>query len=96
MKTRDWNAVNAHFRSSAGSMRDRRLRRHDARPNSRDLMEEFREDIYICDFCEHETFAVRRIVIDKDYDRTHSVAKYACAECFDQKERDRVDASIYY
>lgn len=94
--TRNWNAINAHFRNSAGSMRDRRLRRHNSRPNSRDLIDEFSEelyvcDFYVCDFCNQETYAVRRIALDKDYDRMHSEAKYACHECSEQKENDRVD-----
>ncbi len=92
---RNWNAVSAHFRNSAGPMRDRRFRRHDTRPNSRDLMEEFREELHICDFCDHETHTVRRIVLDKDYDRMQSDAKYACSECFDQKEKERIDVGLY-
>lgn len=91
---RNWNAVSAHFRNSAGPMRDRRIRRHDSRPNSRDLLEEFSEELYVCDFCNQETYAVRRIVLDKDYDRMHSEAKYACPDCFDQKEKGRLDVRL--
>lgn len=91
MKIRNWNAVAAHLRGSAGPMRDRRIRRHDNRPKSRDLLKEVNEELYTCDFCDCKTSLVRRIVIDQDYDRTQSEAKYACYECSKQKEGDRIN-----
>lgn len=44
-----------------------------------------------CDFCGKETDYVRRVALDKDYDRLtvrHKV-KYACEECSIKKEEER-------
>ena len=39
IKARDWNAVAAHFRNSAGAMKDRRKGRGGACNSSRDLLD---------------------------------------------------------
>lgn len=44
-----------------------------------------------CDFCGAETDKVKRIALDKDYDRLslrHAVM-YACEKCSDKKEKER-------
>ncbi len=44
-----------------------------------------------CDFCGREVETVRRVAIDKDYDRLsvkHQI-KYACEECSKRKEEER-------
>ena len=89
-KGRDWNAVDAHFRNSAGPMRDRRLRRNVPRPKSQNIMKEYFDTTYICDFCGDESSYVKRIVVDTDYDRTISEAKYACEDCSQEKEEQRL------
>ena len=38
---RDWNAVDAHFRNSAGAMKDKRNGRMGARNNSRDFVDSY-------------------------------------------------------
>ena len=44
-----------------------------------------------CDFCGRETMTVRRIALDRGYDRlrTPHVERYACPECSAKKERER-------
>jgi hypothetical protein len=44
-----------------------------------------------CDFCGSEVPRVRRVALDRDYDRLqkpHRV-QYACPECSERKERER-------
>ena len=48
------------------------------------------EDIHTCDFCSSETDVVRRIVIDNDYNRMGTKAMYACIECSEKKDRERL------
>ncbi len=46
----------------------------------------------VCDFCGQEVAQVRRIALDRDYDRLqkpHTV-QYACETCSAQKERHRL------
>jgi len=45
-----------------------------------------------CDFCGARVARVRRVALDRDYDRlqTPHQARYACAECSTQKERERL------
>ncbi|MCH2172265.1 hypothetical protein MK489_15890 [Myxococcota bacterium] len=45
-----------------------------------------------CDFCGAEVAHVRRIALDEGYDRLHArhVAKYACPDCSEVKERERL------
>ena len=38
---RDWNAVDAHFRNSAGAMKDKRDERMGTRNNSRDFVDSY-------------------------------------------------------
>ena len=44
-----------------------------------------------CDFCGAQVPRVRRIALDRDYDRlqTPHRVQYACPECSDRKERER-------
>ena len=49
------------------------------------------EQVLRCDFCGREVDSVRRVAIDKDYDRLsvkHQI-KYACEECSRKKEAER-------
>jgi len=89
-KGRDWNAVDAHFRNSAGPMRDRRLRRNVPRPNSQNIIDEYLDAIYICDFCGQQSYSVKRVVVASDYDRMNSEACYACDDCSEEKEERRL------
>lgn len=44
-----------------------------------------------CDFCGNEVPRVRRVALDRDYDRLqkpHPV-QYACPECSERKDRER-------
>ncbi len=41
VKTRNWNAVDAHFRNSAGAMKDRRSPRGGSENRSRDYITDF-------------------------------------------------------
>ena len=45
-----------------------------------------------CDFCGQETPQVRRIVLDRDYDRiqTPPPVRYACENCSRRKEMERL------
>ena len=47
--------------------------------------------IRTCDFCSIETDVVRRIVIDNDYNRMGTKAMYACIECSEKKDRERLE-----
>ncbi len=45
-----------------------------------------------CDFCGEQVLRVRRVALDRDYDRLqqpHAV-RYACADCSEAKERERL------
>ena len=44
-----------------------------------------------CDFCGAEVPRVRRVALDRDYDRlqTPHRVQYACPECSERKERER-------
>jgi hypothetical protein len=46
----------------------------------------------VCDFCGRTVPRVRRIAIDRDYERlqTPHRVQYACDTCSDQKERRRL------
>ena len=45
-----------------------------------------------CDFCGEIVPAVRRIALDRDYERLQTPHKeqFACAECSDKKEKERL------
>jgi predicted RNA-binding Zn-ribbon protein involved in translation (DUF1610 family) len=48
-----------------------------------------------CDFCGAEVSRVRRVALDRDYDRLqkpHRV-QYACPECSERKEQERTKRS---
>jgi hypothetical protein len=57
--------------------------------------EEAAEEVALCcDFCGAETAHVRRVALDRDYDRLqppHPV-RYACQRCSQEKERERQGA----
>ena len=45
-----------------------------------------------CDFCGDRVASVRRVALDREYDRlqkTHQ-ERYACASCFEKKEQARL------
>ena len=44
-----------------------------------------------CDFCGKQVPRVRRIALDRDYERlqTPHVVQYACPDCSEQKEQQR-------
>jgi hypothetical protein len=44
-----------------------------------------------CDFCGKQVPQVRRVALDRDYDRlqTPHVVRYACPQCSAEKERSR-------
>ncbi len=44
-----------------------------------------------CDFCGKRVERVRRVALDRDYERlqTPHAVQYACAECSEAKERQR-------
>ena len=48
-----------------------------------------------CDFCGETVPRVRRIALDRDYDRLqkHHSVRFACDRCSEQKERRRLDPS---
>ena len=41
-----------------------------------------------CDTCGKEVAKVKRIVLEKGYDRTQAKAIYNCEECYRKKEAD--------
>lgn len=45
-----------------------------------------------CDFCGQETPSVRRVALDRSYERlrTPHVERYACRACSEKKERSRL------
>jgi len=45
-----------------------------------------------CDFCGDRVATVRRVALDREYDRLQRVHRelYACPACFEDKERQRL------
>ncbi|MAG33627.1 MAG: hypothetical protein CL908_22340 [Deltaproteobacteria bacterium] len=45
-----------------------------------------------CDFCADVVSVVRRVALDREYDRLQKAHRelYACASCFDAKEQRRL------
>ena len=45
-----------------------------------------------CDFCGAQVTRVRRVALDRDYDRlqTPHAVRYACPECSQRKEQERL------
>ena len=45
-----------------------------------------------CDFCGDRVSAVRRVALDREYDRLQKAHQelYACPVCFENKERQRL------
>ncbi len=46
----------------------------------------------VCDFCGEEAPRVRRVALDRGYERlqTPHAVRYACSSCSDKKEQDRL------
>ena len=46
----------------------------------------------VCDFCGEEVPRVRRVALDRGYERlqTPHPVRYACSSCSDKKEQDRL------
>lgn len=42
-----------------------------------------------CDTCGKETSQVRRVIVDKDYDRVLAKPLYNCPDCFAKKEASK-------
>jgi hypothetical protein len=49
----------------------------------------------VCDFCGETVARVRRVALDRDYDRlqTPHAVQYACDTCSEAKERRRLGSS---
>ena len=43
-----------------------------------------------CDFCGNVTEQTKRIALDVNYNRILAKALYACSECSDRKEQERI------
>lgn len=45
-----------------------------------------------CDFCGDLVSSVRRVALDREYDRLQKAhqERYSCSECFEKKEQDRI------
>lgn len=45
-----------------------------------------------CDFCGDRVQAVRRVALDREYDRLQKAHNelYACSQCFESKEKRRL------
>jgi hypothetical protein len=48
-----------------------------------------------CDFCQRVVASVRRVALDRDYERlrTPHTEQYACPDCFERKDRERLGGS---
>lgn len=46
----------------------------------------------VCDFCGDRVPAVRRVALDREYDRLQKAhrERYACSSCFEKKEKQRL------
>jgi hypothetical protein len=53
------------------------------------------QETFRCDFCGSEVPRVRRVALDRGYDRlqTPHRVQYACPECSERKERERSASS---
>ena len=47
-----------------------------------------------CDTCGKEAKKVKRVVVDKGYDRALAKPLYNCPECYEQKERSKRAQSL--
>jgi hypothetical protein len=45
----------------------------------------------ICDTCGKEATIVSRVVIDRGYNRADAKALWNCPECYERKERERLN-----
>ena len=50
------------------------------------------EEVLCCDFCGQPSANVRRVALDRDYDRLQKrhKAQYACDACSEKKETERL------
>jgi len=46
-----------------------------------------------CDTCGKESAEVKRVVVDKGYDRASAKPLYNCPECYEKKERSKSSAA---
>lgn len=46
-------------------------------------------DVMKCDTCGKEVKEVKRVVVDKGYDRALAKPLYNCIECYEKKERSK-------
>ncbi len=46
----------------------------------------------VCDFCGDRVLAVRRVALDREYDRLQKAHRelYSCSSCFEKKEKQRL------
>jgi hypothetical protein len=46
----------------------------------------------LCDFCGDRVMTVRRVALDRDYDRLQKIhhEQYSCSSCFEEKEKSRL------
>jgi len=46
-----------------------------------------------CDFCGRQSDSVRRVAVDRDYDRlsVKHETRYACPACSEKKEKERAE-----
>lgn len=64
-------------------------------PVGEGVKDEFMEGSYVCDFCKQTVSRVRRVALDRDYDRLgvlHAL-RYACEPCSARKESERRGAA---
>ena len=49
-----------------------------------------------CDFCQVRVASIRRVALDGDYERltTPHPVQYACADCFEVKDRARLGLAL--
>jgi ribosomal protein L37AE/L43A len=64
----------------------------DETPQSAGSEPEHRAAALRCDFCRAQVARVRRVALDGDYDRlqTPHMVRYACPECSQRKELERL------
>ena len=87
-KIRSQVAIDAALRVG-GPMKDRRAPREGAKNTHSEYLEEAMEEM-ACDFCGIPATTVRRVVLDSGYNRALGAARYACGECSDEKELNRL------
>ena len=90
-KIRSQAAIDAALRVG-GPMKDCRTPREGAKNSHSDYLEEAMEEM-ACDFCGIPATTVRRVVLDSGYDRSLVAARYACGNCYDEKDQSRLGSA---